>query len=285
MAKQGEMTTTARQRETSGGYAAGTDPSNTDLETALFHLEFGKDCLREARSFDPSTNPEKRVEYLTEAANYLASALDYLPTNPEIHKQIGMVEAAMGNFIAATSSFRSALVYGPDTALDVLRDLQMTSRINEQDSPGAIPAGVFAVQESLMRGRYDEAFRSSVAVANEFLTGSGEFDRWSLQLMRVAAIASQNERTYVDYLVKFEDRGLVEPYEVEYHPKTFILHDDLRAQVRHDDDNPSASPVRSTVWTELEKRGESMLPVNRVAVSVGKRPLEGVAPVDEDTKW
>ena len=194
-----------------------------------------------------------------------------MPThaNSQLTREINLAKVNL--LTEVVRCLRSEIQENPNESGMVLPLLQAASEELNKHSRGKVSQDILTVQERLMQGDAAGAFRASLEIANRALSNEGAIALWSVQLMRIAAIQSSNEHAFASYVLKLEDRGVLEPHDTAYHPVSFALTPEKRAELRADELDSLGFTQRSKVWRAFEQHGEGLAPVNGTAVSVGPR--------------
>jgi tetratricopeptide (TPR) repeat protein len=242
------------------------------LDAVRFKYEFALTCAAEARKF-PVGSPEHK-ENITIAREFLEGALEANPTNSQFHFSRGIVCAEMGDLTAAISSIRNAVMYDPENAPTYMAILQHASEELATISPKAISPLSLKIQSYMVEGNYEAAFKLAHSDINGSIAGEREPNLWNVQLMRVAAMQTQAERSYVETLTLLEQRGYLDAQEIEYLPVGFALTDQMRQAMREEGLESGERPTRSRIWRELEVH--EVAPINRTAVRVAPKATETV---------
>lgn len=235
------------------------------LDAVQFKHDFAMTCAAEARKFAVGS-PEHKDNICT-AREFLDDALAANPSNPQFHFSRGIVCAEMGDLTAAVTSIRNAVMYDPANARAYMAILQHGSEELATHSPRAISPLTLTIQSHIVDGNYEAAFKLAHSDVNGSIAGEREPNLWNVQLMRVAAMQIQAERSYVETLTLLEQRGHLDAQELEYLPVGFSLTQEMRKTMREEASEGGERPTRSRIWRELEVHQVS--PINRTAVRVG----------------
>ena len=229
-----EITSTNNQRKLGEVQGPHFDlTSDQDQLTSIkFKYEFAQTCAIEARTF-PVGSPEYK-ENMGYALEFLDSALDDSPHNPQFHFQRGLLAAELGEATSAVSSFRNAVIHDPTNAQVYMQVLHIGTEEINKTTPGTISEITLQIQSHIVSGQYESAFRTAHQDVNESISRNTTPDLWNVQLMRIAAMQIGAERTYVEVLNHLEQNGILNATDSEYLPAGYEFTTTMRQELQQD---------------------------------------------------
>lgn len=235
------------------------------------NYSFAKLCIDESRS--SSSSEQERQSNRRLALEYLEKALTDFPTSHQIHLQRGLLCLEDGLSKQAVNSLRLALMFGPENHKDVIGLLVIASEmLNTDPNKRAgdmlhVSLSALGIQHDLARGKYQQAFESAHAEINQALDTDQPIDLWTVQLMRIAAMQSAEERTYVASLIALEQRGLLNASDPEYLPIGSQWSHQRYDEFREELSEKGGWYQRSALWEKFKIH--DVAPINATAVNVG----------------
>jgi hypothetical protein len=195
-----------QKQELSRSDLSGLNPFDSS-EVADFRLSFAISCWKEGG--------EQSKE---EALKFVEGAIEACPQNPLYHIAKGnLLREGFDNLASSVGCYRNALIASPQSVETIMPIIvEATAALIERKGPSSIPKSIIDIQVLLEKRLYSEAFVGAQIYMNGQIERANvahqsnapiQFDRWALQLMRVACHTSEHASTYVDFLVSLHGLG------------------------------------------------------------------------------